>query len=93
MEAADRGCRLLVFYVEDYVWMFLRCERFSVGTYDKLIGQKIGECKVIGKINYNAYKMKSLNHVKTSDVFNVEALTSDKRDSLAIDVSDDDGAN
>lgn len=51
MEAADRGCRLLVFYVEDYVWMFLRWERISAGAFDKLIGQKIGECKVIGKIN------------------------------------------
>lgn len=81
MEASDRGCRLLVFYVEDYVWMFFRCERFSIGTYDKLIGQKIGECKVIGKINYNAYKIKSLDHVKTSDVFNIKALTLDERSS------------
>jgi hypothetical protein len=46
-----------------------------VGEYNKLIERKTNQCEVLQKINNNDYKIRLPNHLKTSDVFNVQHLT------------------
>lgn len=71
---ADRHRRLLVFEGGDYVWVVLTEERFPPSEYSKLSQRKIGPCKVIKRINDNAYQIKLPNHLGISDVFNVKHL-------------------
>jgi hypothetical protein len=46
-----------------------------MGEYNKLIERKTNHCEVLQKINNNDYKIRLPNHLKTSDVFNVQHLT------------------
>ena len=46
-----------------------------MGEYNKLIERKTNQCEVLQKINNNDYKICLPNHLKTSDVFNVQHLT------------------
>ncbi|KAL4190925.1 hypothetical protein AMTRI_Chr07g27030 [Amborella trichopoda] len=45
-----------------------------VGEYNKPSDWEIGPCKILKKINENAYQLKLRSHMKTSDDFNVEHL-------------------
>jgi len=72
--AADKHHRRLVFDEGHYVWAVLTKDRFPAGQYNKLSHRKIGPCKVLRKINDNAYQLKLPSHLRTSDVFNVKHL-------------------
>jgi hypothetical protein len=72
--AADQHRHQVVLEEGDLVWAILTKDRFPAGEYNKLSQRKIGPCKVIKKINHNAYKLELPSHLRTSDVFNVKHL-------------------
>ena len=89
-EGANRSRWSLAFDERDLIWVLLREERFPIGTYSKLKKKKIGPCRILKKINDNAYKVNLPSDVKTSNVFNVEDLTPYKGEEPLIDILDDD---
>ena len=56
------------------MWAVLTKYRFSVGEYNKLSAKKIGPVEIVGKINFNAYRLLLPSHIRTADVFNVKHL-------------------
>ena len=55
--------------------VFLKKSRFLAGSYHKLKNKKIGPCKIISKINPNAYKVELPPDLRISSTFNVLDLT------------------
>nr|GEU93883.1 reverse transcriptase domain-containing protein [Tanacetum cinerariifolium] len=77
----DKRRKHVLYREGDLVWIHLRKERFSAGSFGKLKPRGDGPFRVLTKINDNAYKIELLGHYNVSATFNVVDLSTYKGDS------------
>ncbi|GKC03045.1 RNA-directed DNA polymerase [Tanacetum coccineum] len=65
----------VLFREGDLVWIHLRKERFPAGRFGKLKPRADGPCRVLKRINDNAYKIELPSHYNVSATFNVADLS------------------
>ena len=73
-EVADKKRRENIFNVGDLVLVYLRKERFPVGTYNKLKDKKYGPFQITKKINNKTYVVALPQDMNISSTFNVADL-------------------
>ena len=73
-EATDKKRYEKIFSVGDLVLVYLRKERFLVGTYNKLKDKKFGPFQIIKKINNNPYVVALPPDMNISSTYNVAYL-------------------
>ena len=73
-EAASKKRHEKIFNVGDLVLVYLRKERFPVGTYNKLKDKKYGPFQITKKINDNAYVVALPPNMSIFSTFNVVDL-------------------
>jgi hypothetical protein len=71
---AEKRRREIQFGFGDLILSHLRKERFSRGTYNKLIMNKIRPCKVLKKFGANSYNIELPDGIRISPIFNVSDL-------------------
>ena len=73
-EAVDKKRHEKIFSVGDLVLVYLRKERFPIGTYNELKDKKYGPFQITKKINNNAYVVAFTPDMNMSSTFNVADL-------------------
>jgi len=74
-ENANKRRKALVFEIGDWVWLYLRKDRFPIQRKFKLMPRGDGPFQVIKRINDNAYELHMSDTFLGSHIFNISDLT------------------